>query len=240
MASLPEDTVVLLPIDASEPAHPPVALIEMLSPHKVVLLGYYPVPDQTMPGQAREQFGADATAAIDDIAARFDDHGVIVDSTVVFTRDVSKTIDNTAKEYGADAVLSGVAGEYTFDRILIPLRGDVLVEQIVSFVESLVGDHPDVEITLFNVPDDEEEQSRGEFLLRGVKDRLRESGVPEEQLTWRQEPAVSASDAILEAAQGHDLLVVGEFKPSLRDRLLGSVTTTLIDESPVPVLIVRE
>ena len=240
MAALPEDAAVLLPIDASDPSHPPIELIEMLSPHRVVILGYYPVPDQTMPAQAQKQFGAEATAAVEEIAARFDEHGAIVDSTVVFTRDVSKTINNTANEYEVNAVLSGVEDDRSFDRVLIPLRGDVLVEQIVSFVETLFADHPNVEITLFNVPDDEEEQSRGEFLLRGAKDRLRESGFPEEQLTWTQEPAVSATDAILETAEDHDVLIVGGYEPSLRDRLMGTVTTKLIDESPVPVLIVRD
>lgn len=240
MASLPAETTVLLPIDAREPSHPPIGLVEMLSPHTVVVLGYYPVPDQTLSAQAREQFGEEAAAGVDEIAARFDEHGAIVESTVVFTHDISETIDNTANEYGVDAVLSGIEDERSFDKILIPLRGDVLVEQIVSFVESLFADQPNVEITLFNVPDDEEEQSRGEFLLRGARDRLRESGFPADQVTWTQEPAVSATDAILDTAQEFDLLVVGEAEPSLRDRLVGTVATTLIDESPVPVLIIRD
>lgn len=239
MTALPDDTTVLVPIDASDPNRPPIGLVEMLSPHKVVILGYYPVPEQTMAAQARDQFGTEATAATDKIAARFDEYGAVVESTVMFTHDVANTIDNVAAEYEVDAVLSGVEVEQAFDRVLIPLRGDVLVEQIVSFVESLFAGQPNVEITLFNVPDDDEEQSRGEFLLRGAKDRLRESGFAEDQLTWKQEPAVSATDAILETAQDHDLLVVGEAEPSLRERLLGAVTSTIVDESPVPVLIVR-
>lgn len=92
------------------------------------------MPDQSSTDQLRDQFGEEATAAVEEIAATFAESGAGADSKVVFTHDRFDTIDNVA--------------------------------------------------------------------------------------------------------EGYDLLVVGETKPSLRDRLLGVVANRVIDDMPRPVLIV--
>ncbi|WP_340097759.1 universal stress protein [Salinibaculum salinum] len=230
---------ILVPLDASDPGEPSQALVNLLSPHQLVVLGYYPVPDQTATDQARSQFGEEATEAIEAIADRFAESGAGAKSVVVFTHNRSETIDNTAVEYEVDAVLTpGPVGD-TLDRILVPLRGDDNLERILGFVAVLLRES-DATVTMFNVTESDENDSRGELLVRGACDRLEDEGIDPERLTWRQETSSSAPDAITAAAEDYDLVIVGESEPSLTERILGDVTDRVIDQSSDPLLIVRD
>jgi len=232
------ETTILVPIDASDPESPSEALVELLGPHAVVILGYYPVPDQSSSDQLRSQFGAQCEAELDEIAARFAEGGATVESVLVFTKDRTKTIDRIAEKHDVDAVLTTQPVEEQLERILVPMRGDETLDSILEFVEQLLGES-DATATLFNVATSEDDASKGELIVRGACDRLEEDGIDPERITWEQTQADTASSAIVAAADAYDLLVVGETKPSLRERLLGSVTNTVIDDSPRPVLIVR-
>ncbi|WP_324756267.1 universal stress protein [Haloarcula montana] len=233
------DPTILVPIDASDTGEPSDALVKLLRPHQLVVLGYYPVPDQTATEQAREQFGEAATADIEAIADRFAEHGAGVESVVVFTHDRSQTIDNIAAEYDADAVLTpGIVGD-TLDRILVPVRGDSNLARILGFVGGLLRGS-DATATMYHVADAEADASHGELLVRGAADRLTEDeGIEGHRVDWRNERAGSTADAIIEAAEEYDLLIVGESEPSLTERILGDVTDTVIDKSSDPLLIVR-
>jgi nucleotide-binding universal stress UspA family protein len=231
---------ILVPIDASEPGEPSQSLVDVLHPHRLVVLGYYPVPDQSSTDQVRSQFGEEAADAIDDVANRFDEHGKGVESAVVFTHDRSKTIDNVADKYDVDAVLTaGHVGE-TLNRILVPLRGDDNLERILGFVGVLLRES-DAVVTVFNVSESGQDASRGELLVRGACERLEdEEGIEPDRIDWDQAVDRSATNAISEAAADYDLLIVGESKPSLTERILGDVTDQVIDQSSEPLLIVRD
>ena len=234
------DPTILVPVDASEPTEPSRALVELLQPHQLVVLGYYPVADQTATEQAREQFGEAASDAVDTIAAQFAEHGARVESVVVFTHDRDQTIDNIADEFEVDAILtSGDVGD-TLDRILIPLRGDSNLDRILGFVGVLLRES-DATATVYHVADADEDESRGELLVRGAADRLGEDGaIDANRIDWRNERRSSTTTAITEAAEEHDLLIVGESEPSLTERILGDVTDQVIEASSEPLLIVRD
>lgn len=232
------ETTILVPVDASDPGEPSAGVIELLSPHSLVVLGIYPVPDQATTDQLRSQFGEEATAAVEAVADRFAGNGATVETRVVFTHDRSQTIDRIAAEHEVDAVLTAGTLEEQLDRVLVPIRGDDNLERIVAFVGVLMRGS-ETTVTLFHVADSDEEASRGEFLLRGACDRLEEDGLDPDRIDWQQERDFSPADAIVRTAEEYDLLVVGETKPSLRERLLGDVTSTVVDDSPVPVVVVR-
>ena len=238
MADHSDEPTVLVPINAAEGEEPPLALVELLSPLRLVVLGYYPVPDQATAEQLREEYGEEADAAVAAVTEQFTDRGAKVDSVVVFTRDRSKTIDRVASEHGADAVLTAGAIGDSLDRVLVPLRGDENLERIVVFSGDLLL-RSDASVTLFNVAETDDEESQGEFLLRGAVDRLEEHGLDPARLEWKQERSDSPGAAIAAAAESYDLLVVGETEPSLTDRILGTVTTSVIDKTSHPVLVVR-
>lgn len=231
---------ILVPVDASEPGEPSPALVELLSPHRLVVLGYYPVPDQTATDQARAQFGDEAMAAIETIAERFEQRGGQAEPVVVFTHDRSATIDSVAADYAVDAVLTAGRVGDTLDHILVPLRGDDNLEQILGFVGILLH-KSDAAVTMFNVATSDDAASRGELLVRGACDRLSDEwDIAPTRVSWRQERASSATNAITEAGADHDLVIVGESNPSITERILGDITSQVVEQSSDPLLIVRD
>ncbi len=238
MSTSLSEATILVPVNAKEPGEPSSSLIELLGPHTVVVLGYYPVPDQSTTDQLRSQFGEEVTAEIADIASQFEGEGGTVESVVVFTRDRNETIDRVAAEYEADAVLTTGIVDESLDTVLVPLRGDQNLGRIVAFV-SLLARNRDTNVTLFNVASSDEDASPGEFILRGASDRLEEDGVDPAHIEWNQVIGDSPSDEIIKTAESYDMLVVGESEPTLRERILGDVTNAIIRQSPRPVLVVR-
>ncbi len=234
-----DDPTILVPIDVSESstsiADP--ELVELLHPLQVVLLGYFPVPDQAAPEQLRDQYGEEATDRIERAADAFADRGGDVEAVVVFTRSRAESVDRLAAEYDCDVVLT--AGEFErVDRVLVPLRGDPNLERIVAFVGELLAES-DATVTLYHAVTPGEDPTQSEFILRGAADRLREDGLDRERITWEQSETESPAAEIVSLAADHDIVVIGESEPSLRGRILGDVPSRVIDRTGRPVLVVR-
>jgi nucleotide-binding universal stress UspA family protein len=228
---------ILVPVDVSGDERPNPDLLELLHPVKVVLLGWYPVPDQTSPEQMRDEYEADAIERIESVAADFPDDQD-VETLVVFTRDRTETIDRVADDYDCDVVV--VPEEVrAVERLLVPIRSDVNVDRIVPVVGALL-DESEASVTLFHaVPADEEDPSIGEALLRGIADELVEAGVDRDRIDATTVESQSPVVDIVDAAKNHDVLVVGETEPSLVEHILGDVPTKVIERSERPVLVVR-
>lgn len=233
------DSTILVPIDVSEPSASPLdlSIVELLHPLRIVLLGYYPVPDQAAPEQLRDQYEQEATERIERTADAFAARGGDVEAVVVFTRDRATTVDRLAAEYDCDVVLS--PGEFEeVERVFVPLRGDPNLERIVSFVGELL-EESDATVTLYHAVTPDEDATVSEFILRGAADRLTEYGVDRERISWEQSETESPASEIISIAQNHDVVVIGESEPSLRERILGDVPTRIIDRTGRPVLVVR-
>ena len=228
------DLTILVPVDVSEPEPPALAVLDVLRPFEVVLLGYFPVPDQAEPALIKHEYEAEAAERLDGICADRSD----VTEVLVFTHDREATIDRVADEYGCDAVLT--AGDTDrIDRILVPIRGEANLERIVSVVAGLLGGS-DAAVTFFHSVADDAEPSRGEFLLRGTVERLTEYGIDEGRVDWELADGGEPHRDIVALADGYDLVVLGETEPSLRERIIGDVLSRIIDEVEVPALIVRD
>ncbi|MCL9813061.1 universal stress protein [Natranaeroarchaeum aerophilus] len=228
---------VLLPVEVDEATTPPGALIDLLGPHRVVVLGYGTVPDQTPTEQYEAEFGDAARERTDAIVDEFEGQNDVV-STVVFTRNRSQTVDRVAEEYGVDAVVTPGEVDNAVDDILVPIKGDPNIVRLVEFTGRLL-ENSQVTVTVFHVADSDADEARAEFLLRGACDKLRELGVDPDRIGWKQERSGSAAKTIAATAEEYDLLVVGESEPSLRRRILGGVTGRISDRTNRPTLVVR-
>jgi nucleotide-binding universal stress UspA family protein len=227
------DLTILVPVDVSVEEPPALEVIDHLGAVEVVLLGYFPVPDQAEPALLRDQHGAAAAARLDAVAAA---HGNPVD-VLVFTHDREASIDRVAAEHGCDAVLTG--GQVTtVDRVLVPLRGDVNLDHILAVVADLLlaGDET---ATLFHSVAEDADPSRGELLLTGAVDRLVDRGVDRARLDWRLAEDGDPRGDIVDVAAGYDLVVLGETEPSLRERIIGDVLSGIVDALDPPALVVR-
>jgi nucleotide-binding universal stress UspA family protein len=232
------DSTILVPFDVSDDDLPAQPLVDLCRPVDVVLLGYYPVPDQVAPAQLRQDHESDATAALDEVAEVFGASGIDVTDVLVFTHDREDTIDRIANEHSCDAVLTLGEAE-RIERVLVPVRGDTNLERIVSLLADVMR-MSDVSVTLFHSVGENGDPSHGEFLVRGAVDRLDEAGIDRERIDWQLSEVESPHDEIIELAREYDLLVLGETKPSLRERILGTVPSRIIDEVDEPAFIVRD
>ncbi|MFC6723597.1 universal stress protein [Halobium palmae] len=231
------ESTILVPVDVSRTEPPDQVILELLKPVNLVVLGYYPVPKQTAPAHLKEDHEDEAAQRLENVSKMFASSEHEVADVLVFTKDRRDTIDRIADQYNCDAVL--VPGETeTIERILVPLRGDINLERIISLVADLVR-AGDASITLFHSVDEDRDPSHGEFILRGAADRLSEESIARDRIDWKLSEGASPKREIIRLAGEYDLLVLGESEPSLRDRILGTVLTPIIDEIEKPAVIVR-
>ncbi len=235
----PEDEItVLIPVDISGSYSLPAAVLNLLSSAHVVVLGYYPVPSQTAPAQIKHQQEDDAERKLEALANRLSGHAERVTEVLVFTHDRDETIDRIANTHGADAVLTpGDVG--SVDRVLVPLRGGSNVEKILSLVKTLLGS-TDARATLFHSADEDDTEEYGEDLLEEAVEYLVDGGIDRSRVDVQLSTGEDTVADILAAGDGYDVLVIGETKPSLRDRILGRVPSKILTDTPEPVFVVRD
>jgi nucleotide-binding universal stress UspA family protein len=232
------DSTILVPVDVSVAEPPDQVTLELLRPVNIVVLGYFPVPKQTAPAHLKEDHEAEARERLENVVRRFGRAEHDVEDVLVFTKDRRDTIDRIADQHDCDAVF--VPGETdTIERILVPLRGDVNLERIVSLVGDVVR-ASDAAVTLFHSVPEGTDPSQGEFILRGAADRLTEDGVDRDRIDWRLAEGGSPKRAIIDLVEDYDLVVLGEAEPSLRDRIFGAVLTPILDEIEKPAIVVRD
>lgn len=238
MSKIPPKPSILVPVDVSTDSRPDPQILELLRPARVVLAGWYPVPDQTPPEQLRDAHEAEAVERIEDIAADIPGTGADVETVVVFTRDRATTVDRLANEYECEVVL--VPGNVQrVERVLVLIRADINLEAILSVVGVLL-DGSDTTVTLFHAMEPDEDPEGGELVLRGAADVLIDAGVEAERIETVNAESDSPVDTIVDAAANHDVLVIGETEPSLIEHIIGDVPSQIIDRTQRPVLVVRK
>jgi nucleotide-binding universal stress UspA family protein len=234
----PRDHRVLVPVDVLGGEGVPRSIIETFASVPIVLLGYREIPDQTGPDQARDQYGARARAELDELHAVFEDAGCLdVSSRLVFTRDRLKTFERVAVEEACDAVLL-LNPAPALERVLVAVRGDVNLEYIARLLGSLLVD-TNLEVTFFRVVADEDDRDRGAELLDAAVDELVDTGVDRERIDTSVVVDGSPTREILEAAADHDMLIVGESRPSIRRYIFRDRAKTLARDTVDPVLVIR-
>lgn len=241
---------ILIDVELPDPTPLSPALVELLASLRVVLLGWYAVPEQTSPEQARDQFEAQAAAALDRIARPFKEAGAEVTQRLVFTGDQLDTISRVSTEEECDAVLMPATME-RLERILVPLRGLHNARRIAPLVADLVQGSTTAqdgaaiqegatEVTLLHVLEqDESDADSREQVLQPAADLIAEEGIDASLLTLDTVVAEDPAGSIVDIAANYDAVVLGETKPSVREILFGSVPEQIVESVQVPVIMVR-
>lgn len=229
---------ILVPLRVleGEPLEPGV--VELLSGARVVLLGYYEIPDQTAPGQARMQFEDRAQNRLNDLEAQFEDADAVVESTLVFTRDGDETIERVAREEDCVATLL-LNPAAAMDDVLVAVRGDPLLDRLAAVAGGLFDDGT-TSVTLLNVVRDEERTADGEALLERVRSELTDAGVDSERIDERVETARRPIRKIVEVSEAFDAVMLGESDPTVMTVLFGEKSEQVADRFIGPVLVVRQ
>jgi nucleotide-binding universal stress UspA family protein len=229
---------VLVDVELPDPEPLPDALVGLLSPLQIVLVGWYAIPEQTAPDQAREQFEPEAQAALDAAARPFIDRGASIETILVFTPDQFASIEQISIETGCDAILLPGRME-GLDQILLPVRGLHNAEKIAPVCAALVRNGTTT-VTLLHVVEEEEsaEAARTEVLDPMTRALVR-SGIDAGMIFQEAVSAPSAVDAIIDRAAHSDAVIIGETDPSMREILFGTVPEQIVERAEVPVVLVR-
>ena len=228
---------ILVDVELPDPEPLPSELIRVLSSLRVVLLGWFSVPEQTSPAQARDQFREEARATLDEVARRFEEAGTEVTTRLVFTGDKFDTLSRISTEEACDAVLIPGPIEH-LRRLLVPLRGLYNVQRIVPFIADLIQDSPTTDVTLLHVLADDDTDADAD-LFDPVVAQLAAHDVDTELVERRTIAADAPAGTIVDEAANYDLVVLGETKPSVREVLFGTVPERIVRAVDVPVVVVR-
>ncbi|WP_226004075.1 universal stress protein [Natrinema salinisoli] len=233
----PRDHRVLIPVDVLEGQTVPATIVDAFASIPVVLLAYRELPDQTGTDQAREQYGDRVRAEVDELRAVFEDAGCDVTTRVAFTHDRLKTFERVAVDESCDAVLL-LNPAPVLETVLVAIRSDVNVRHIARLLHTILSGTA-LELTLLHAASDEEGRDAGTELLETARSELVAAGVDADRIDTTVVVDDSPTDAILEAAADHDLLVAGESRPSIRRFVFRDRAERLARRTVDPVLVVR-
>lgn len=228
---------ILVPIRVLEGESIPEGVPGLLANTHVVLLGYHVIPEQTATGQAQMQFEDRATERLDEYEAIFEDAGATVERRLVFTHDGQKTIDRTTTEHDCLAVLVPNATGPVED-VLVAVRGAVGIDRLARVVAGVFGEL-DASVTLYHVAEDDETDEDAGTLLDGLVGRLEQLGMDTSTIETRVDRDREALDAIVEAADEVDTVIMGESDPSLATFVFGLPADQVADRFLGPVFVVQ-
>ncbi|AEH35865.1 universal stress protein [Halopiger xanaduensis] len=231
------DHRVLVPVAVLGGESVPTTLIDAFASIPVLLLGYHEIPEQTPPDQAREQFQRRAARELEERCSAFEAAGCPVTSRLVFTHDRFKTFERVAVDAGCDAVLI-LNPAPVLESMLVAIRSDINVEHKARLVATVLED-TDIDATLLHVVGDERDRERGEELLATMATALEDAGLDPDRVSRSVVVDDSPTEAILAAAEDHDVLVAGESRPSIRRYVFRDRAERLAKRTADPVLVVR-
>ncbi len=240
---MPSTPTALIAIRVDEEANSPVSdeLAAFLSPLPITLVGLYSVPDQTAPAQARDQFESDARDRLKTVAKSFDQTGAELERRIAFTHDPNATLATIANDIDRLAIVFP-APMTVPDRILVAARGEINVSNLASTAKTLLKGS-NANVTLYHALDTSDEvdvdTDEGDRALQAIETTLREGGIAAERITTTVERADDPLDALIEQAEAHDFLIIGEDQPQLADRIFGETYERIADAVSVPLLVVR-
>ena len=228
---------VLVPIEILRGESIPESVLDLLAHVEVVLLGYHVIPEQTAVEQAQEQFEAKARGELATWESQLVDRGGRAETRLVFTHDAEQTFERIAIETASDAILL-LNPAPTVERVLVPLRGEVNVDRIASIVAAVIPTEG-VEVVLFHATADQEAMGAGEALLDRAAATIAAAGVDPTELTRQVVVTDEPQAALFDAADGVDLVVMGEDRPSVSELIFGETFQRVAELSLGPVLVVR-
>lgn len=228
---------ILVPLELPDPEPLSPVLIEDLASLSVVILGHYDLPEQTPASSAREQFGEDAQATLDEIADAFTEAGASVRTRLVFGKDRAAAIQQVAAEEDCAAELDPAPTE-GIGRILVPLPDVAELDRLPTFVRLLSEDSTQ-QITLFHVVEGDERREQGESMVAETRDRLIEDGFDADSVDTLVVEGDEHDEEILRVAAEYDAVVMYEPESRLGDRLFGTLADRIADDTDDPVVLVN-
>lgn len=235
--SPPPHLVARYDVSGSSRISPPI--VKTLAPADIVLLGYWPVPDQSSPQQLRDQFGDEARQSLGVVKQHLEDQRFEITTELQFTKNRDQLIDRVANSHDCTSVLfPGTVRSTPPESILVLLKSDSDLDRIARTLATLFRDSS-VDILLFHAVERGDDVEATEDVFREVTDNLETRGIHPDRIHWEQSDRGSRADSIVSEVAEHDLVVLGESEPSVRERIFGPVQSAIADRTERPSLTIR-
>lgn len=237
-----DDPTVLVPVDLSKEGWKNLEPFEVLSSTDVILLGLYPIKDQVSLAQAREQLGDKARERLRTLNEKFESVGVEIESELVFSEDFTDAIDRVAVKKNCNAILTWNQ-RMVFNRIGVLVKCEHGIDHVINATAWLMIDQ-DQEMELIHFYErglDDQTRKERESVLRSSLNYLHDRGIDPDvnQLDLRIEAVNDPQQAMVEAANDYDALIMGETDQTVTSVIFGRRHEEVQEEANGPVLIVR-
>lgn len=215
----------------------PEALAEVLVGSEVFVLACRSIPDQTSPEQAHDAFDEESQEALDEVIETFERTGSPVDSKIVYTSDVPETARQYADALEVDALLYDQPVERV-ERVLAVGTESIDFDRFVTCLTSL-GQTPLAKLKLLQIGSDDDDLDEQNLVLEGIERRLVDRGVAEDIVATETIVPADQTEEVFDQARGFDLVVIADRRPTLGDRIAGTLAERVRDQTERPVLLVR-
>ncbi len=228
---------IVIPIEFPDPDPLPSTFIDATTSCRVILLGVYNLPED-IDDEQRQRCEIEAKNMLYSLASSFVREGETAEVELVMGHDLKNVPSSFAEERDADALL--VPNRITtLGRVLIPIRDEKFAEPVAEFVSALEPSGL-VHTSLLHVAADEEAAEAGEQFLSDVKERLTAAGFPSTGIDTEVVVSDDPSFAVSTAAEGYDLIVMGETEETGYEPVFGEMYESVADQTDLPIIVVRD
>lgn len=228
---------VVIPIEFPDPDPLPPTFVDVTTPCRVVLLGVYELPGG-VDDDDRHRREIEAKNTLYSLASTFVREGETAEVELVMGQDLADVPSTVAEQRDADALL--IPNPITtLGRVLVPIRDRKFADPVVEFVSTL-EESGLVHTSLLHVVEDDAELEEGEQFLSEVKNGLVEAGYPSTGVDTEVVVSDDPSFAVSSAADGYDLIIMGETQDTGYERVFGEMYESVAEQTNLPIIVVRE
>lgn len=235
-----EQPRIIVAVDVENSNAIPKALLKAFQNLKLLVLGYRLVPEQTSPEQSREQFEDEAQENLDNVLQDLKDLDIDLQSELVFTPSLAKTIKQYSDEYHSHAVLTARPIE-SVNRLLVPIYSLNQISRRLASVLKALAQSSDLPISLVMMTSREsgsEEEKDITRLKQEMVTELKHAGISEQMIRSQDVDVDDIAEAVSELASEDDVVALGEPDDLERDSFFKTIHQGIQEELDCPILVV--
>lgn len=228
---------VVIPIEFPDPDPLPSTFIDATTSCRVILLGVYELPED-VDDERRQQCEIEAKNTLYSLASSFVLEGETAEVELVMGHGLENVPSSFAEERDVDALL--VPNPITtLGRILVPIRDEKFAQPVAEFVSALESSGI-IHTSLLHITEDEQAVEAGEQFLSDVTETLTAAGFPSTGIDTEVVVSDDPSFAVSTAAEGYDLIVMGETEETGYEPVFGEMYESVADQTDLPIIVVRD
>lgn len=231
---------ILIPISLPSEKPIPVSILRRFTDLEVLLLGYKELPEQTSPDQYEEKEGDESRAKIEKVKKELEDESFDVETELVFTSDVARTIDNVIEEQDCEALFI-VKPINEVNRLLIPVYSHKQInKRFATVIYELTGasNLPATLLFLEGSEESEEDEKSLSVLKNEALSSLHRAGVGTAQIRTATQQVDNISDAVKDESRPDDLVILVEEHTDERASFNDKMRVEIGEKIDCPILVV--